>query len=122
MSQTPINEPGNARVDSSLSTESKSVDHRLATGLVQLQQAFETLIAQLPGPDVGGYGATRHELAQFHQRVSHVAAGLASKADSTPQDVSHDHSAFGILKGRLELDGVACSDGLEYQNRIRSEW
>lgn len=122
MSQTSIKEPGNGPVDSSHSAESKAADHRLATGLAQLRQAFDTLITQLPGPDITGYGATRHELAQFYQRVTDVAASLASKADSTPHEVPHDHSAFGILKGRLELDGVACRDGVEYQNRIRSEW
>ncbi len=46
----------------------------------------------------------------------------AAEATPAARKFKHDHSAFGALKGKLDLDGLAISDGVEYQNRIRSEW
>jgi hypothetical protein len=53
-------------------------------------------------------------------------ASTASTTDATPapapRTFKHDHAGFGMLRGKLELDGVPVADGIEYQNRIRSEW
>jgi hypothetical protein len=63
-----------------------------------------------------------HSVATLAAESPEASAVPATDTTPKPRTFKHDHSAFGMLKDKLELDGMPVADGVEYQNRIRSEW
>ncbi len=63
--------------------------------------------------------------AGANQACSAVREDALQKTDSAAEARARAKQAlpgFGMLKDNLMLDGVPVADGVEYQNRIRSDW
>jgi hypothetical protein len=101
-------------------------EQKLAGEIRSAQHAFSQLIttsaAALENLPAQQLAVTIDALEQFSKSITEAADMLKAKNRPARSAFQHDHSAFGILKGKLELDGTSCIDGLDYQNRIRAEW
>ncbi len=107
----------------------------MAQLILELDREQEAELARLAmllqqSPVQVAHAALAAFIANHAERFSNAVTTEPSKAGNlpdadtaaTPHTFKHDHSAFGMLKGMLELDGAPVADGVEYQNRIRSAW